>query len=67
MNDLVQSIPIGHDNAMRASMIWKCYGIGAPRSIRATLDEMAKAGTIRRRAQQHRHSQGFTWLYWREA
>lgn len=67
MSELMQSIPVGHDNAMRASLIWKRYEIGAPRSIRSTLDEMAKAGTIHRRAQQNRHSQGFTWLYWREA
>jgi hypothetical protein len=67
MSDLMQSIPIGHDNAQRASMIWRRYGIGAETSMSKKLNDMAQAGTIRRRQQQHRHAQGFTWLYWREA
>ncbi len=67
MNDLMQSIPVGHDNALRASQIWKRYGIGAETSLSKNLNELAIVGTIRRRQQQHRHAQGFTWLYWREA
>lgn len=67
MSELMQFIPVGHDNAMRASLIWKRYGIGAETSMSKKLNDMAQAGTIRRRAQQHRHSKGFTWLYWREA
>lgn len=67
MNDLMQSIPVGHDNAMRASLIWKRYGVGAQRSLPSKLNAMVEEGTIRRRQQQHRHAQGFTWLYWREA
>jgi len=36
-------------------------------AFHAAAASLRAAGTIHRRQQQHRHAQGFTWLYWREA
>lgn len=66
MIDIINSVPIGQDNAMSSREIWRALDCWAEETVSNNLRRLADAGEIKR-LMQPTLGLAFRWLYYREA
>ncbi|SHJ71689.1 hypothetical protein SAMN05444159_1303 [Bradyrhizobium lablabi] len=67
MNEIVNAIPFGSDNALSSREIWKRVDAFSPDVVANRLAQLADLKAIKSRKEPASSQQGFKWIYWREA